>query len=343
VGSLARRLRLLLLAAAVAAPAGAQEEAPVRLTAGRFTFVSYPADAPLARSLLTAAQANDSFPGLPRPRQPVLVALAPDGDRFRQWIGPYAPEWGAAIAFPEARRVVMQGRRSGSDAGDPFAVLRHELAHLALHEAMGDLPPRWFDEGYAAYSAGEIDREEVLATNFALALRGVPTLDDLDGWFAAGERRAQTAYALSYRAVSDIAALDPKRGLSLFFVEWRARRTFDGALRAAYGTTLASFERAWTRRTRLRYGILALFADMTLGLVLFFALVFPLFWIRRRRDRRRMAALVAADEAAEEAARAGALEALLGSSGSAGSADSGGSPERQPPPKPWPGPGQSGS
>lgn len=295
-------------------PLRAQDEAPVRQVAGRFTFLSYPADAPLARSLLQAAQARDTFPGLPRPEQAVVIALAPDGERFREWIGPYAPEWGAAIAFPEARRIVMQGRRSGSDAGDPFSVLRHELAHLALYEYMGSLPPRWFDEGYAAYAARETAREELLAANFALALRGVPTLDELEEWFETGEGRAQTAYALAYRAVSDIAALDPQRGLSLFLAEWRTRRTFDGALRAAYGTTMARFEQGWMRRTRMRYGVLALFTDMTLGLVVFFAIMFPLYAARRRRYRRRLEALIAADVAAEaeaEAARASALDELL--------------------------------
>ena len=77
----------------------------------------------------------------------MVVAIAPDARRFREWVGPGTPEWGAAIAIPGEGRVVMQGRRAPSSAGDPVRVLRHELAHLALHEAMGELPPRWFEEG----------------------------------------------------------------------------------------------------------------------------------------------------------------------------------------------------
>src|SRR5918997_505454 len=72
------------------------------------------------------------------------------------------------------------GQRAGSDAGDPIEVLRHELAHLALHEWMGALPPRWFDEGYASYAANEWGRDELLATNLALFLRRMPSLDGLD-------------------------------------------------------------------------------------------------------------------------------------------------------------------
>ena len=275
----------------------------MRLDSGRFTVVAYPRDLPLARALLAAAAARDTFPGLPRSATPVLIAVAPDHATFREWVGPLAPEWGAAIAFPESRRIVMQGSRAGSDAGEPIAVLRHELAHLALHDALGDLPPRWFDEGYASYSAGELDRDEVLATNVALALRGTPTFAGLDSAFLHGSGEAQAAYALAYRAVADLAALDSARGLSLFLGYWKESESFEVAVRSAYGLTAAAFEKQWQQRTRRRYGALALFADFTLGVFFLLLLVVPLYVVRRRRDRSRMSALREADLAAEQRQR----------------------------------------
>ena len=298
---------ILSLAATPAAARAQAESAPgdaaFRVDSGRFTVVAYPRDAALARSVLHAALARDTFPGLPRPTTHVLIAIAPDRSAFREWVGPSAPEWGAAIALPEARRIVMQGSNAGSDAGDPIAVLRHELAHLALHEALGELPPRWFDEGYASYSAGELERDDVLATNVALALRGMPTLEELDSAFYRGENDAQSAYALAYRAVADLAALDPQRGLSLFFQYWKSSSSFDSAVRSAYGITAAAYEKQWRERTRRRYGALALFADLTLASFLMLALMLPLYLARRARDRRRMRALVEADEEAERRAQ----------------------------------------
>ena len=261
--------------------------------------------------------ANDTFPGLPPPAQRVLIAIAPDGHRFREWIGPSAPEWGAAVAFPDSRRIVMQGRSAGSDAGDPAEVLRHELAHLALHEYLGDLPPRWFDEGYASYAARELQRNEVLAANFALVLRRMPSFDELDERFGEGANAAQAAYALAYRAVDDLASIDRERGLALLFENWRRTRSLDRAMRATFGVTLGMFEDEWQRRTRRRYGALALFGDLTVAAVVMLLIVMPLYVARRRRDRRRMAALVAADTAAAAAAAATRaeqetiLEALL--------------------------------
>jgi hypothetical protein len=289
----------------------AQYDAPARIDRGRFTAVFYPTERALAVSLLDGAASQDTFPGLPRPHARVLVALAPDRRRFREWAGPEAPEWGAAIAFPESHRIVMQGRAAGSDAGDPREVFRHELAHLALHEFLGDLPPRWFDEGYAGYAAREWRREDVISANLGLALRGTPTFDELDNEFSQGATMAQEAYALSYRAVLDLAALDPVHGLSRFLANWRTEGTMDRAMRATYGLTLSDFEHRWQQQTRRRYGGLALVGDVTFAGLLMLVVVFPLYVIRRRRDRDRMAALVAADEAAERAHRASVIEALL--------------------------------
>ena len=282
-----------------------------RFDGGRFTVAAYPQDALLARSLLESAIARDTFPGLPRPTKRVVIAIAPDRHRFRAWIGPTAPEWGAAVAFPESSRIVMQGRDAGSDAGDPIDVLRHELAHLALHEALGDLPPRWFDEGYASYAANEVGRDAVLGANLALLFRGMPALDSLDAGFAGGSLRAEGTYALAYRAVAELAAQDPERGLTLFFKYWKATGRFEPAVRSAYGLTQTQFEEIWRTRTRRRYGGIALVADLSIAAALTLFLVMPFYVIRRRRDRLRMAALVRADEEAERRERASIIEALL--------------------------------
>jgi peptidase MA superfamily protein len=295
---------------AVTQHAGAQDSAS-RHDHGRFTILAYKTDELLAKALLASAVARDTFPGLARPTQRVVIAIAPDHRRFREWIGPTAPEWGAAVAFPESSRIVMQGRDAASDAGDPVEVLRHELAHLALHEALGDLPPRWFDEGYASYAANEVARDAVLGANLALLFRGMPPLDSLDAGFAGGSLRAEGTYALAYRAVAELAASDPERGLTLFFRYWKETGRFEAAVRSAYGITQGQFEEIWRARTRRRYGGLALAADLSIAAAVTLFIVMPFYVIRRRRDRLRMAALVRADEEAERRERESVIEALL--------------------------------
>lgn len=314
-----RRARVAAAAAALllvgaAAPVAAQDAGARRLDGGRFTVFAYPQDLPLARSLLVEAQARDTFPGLPRPSRRVVIAIAPDADRFRAWVGPYAPEWGAAIAFPEAQRIVMQGRSAGSDAGDPRVVLRHELAHLALHEGLGGLAPRWFDEGYASYAAGEWGRDEMLTLNLALALRRGRSFAALDSTFAAGGAAgARDAYALAHQAVAELASYDRSRGLALLFDAWRAEGNLERGIRRAYGVTLDGFEVNWQRRMRRRYGALAVATDLGVVGVALLALLFPLWYVRRRRVRARLAQMVAADALLERREREAAIEALLAS------------------------------
>lgn len=261
--------------------------------------------------MLAAAVSDDTFPGLPRPRARALIAIAPDARRFREWVGPSAPEWGAAIAVPDQQRIVLQGADAGSDAGDPIRVLRHELAHLALHEYLGDLAPRWFDEGYASYCAHEWSRGEVLSTSLWLVWHGIPPLDSLDAGFTGDATRAEAAYALSYRAVAELASLDPERGLTLFFRYWKAGGSMDLAIRRAYGLTEAAFQDRWRSRTMLRYGALATLANLSLLFALLGVVILPLYLVRLRRRRREIAAMVAAEDAADRAARASALAALL--------------------------------
>jgi len=283
-----------------------------RLDRGRFTFFFAPQDRQLATSLAERAIASDTFPGLPRPAQKVSITIAPDRRRFREMVGSVAPEWGSAVAFPDSRRIVLQGQGAGADAGNPVDVLRHELAHLALHEFVGNKPPRWFDEGYASFAAGEWGRQEILATNVALAIRGMPTLDELEDSFGGGATTAQSAYALSYSAVAELSRIGGTGGLTLFLGYWRGT-TMERAMRQAYGRTLAGFESDWRRNTRRQYGGLALVSNVALAGLLFLFILTPFYIARRRRDRLRLEKMRAAD-AITEAAERSAIDDLISGS-----------------------------
>jgi hypothetical protein len=293
--------------------AAAQATPALSLTAGRFTVSATAADERLARTMLAAAQARDTFPGLPRPAEPVRIDIAADAAQFRALVGPGAPEWGAAIAIPDERRIVMQGRRAGSDAGEPLAVLRHELAHLALHEAMGALPPRWFDEGYASVAAGEFTREQVFETSIGMVWRTLPSLDALEDGFLHGGVEAGWSYAMAYRIVSELEQLGGPAGLTNFFSYWKTTGSFEKAVRQAYGMTGDGFEKHWKQQTRKRYGALSVVTNISAALGLFAIILVPLFISRKRRDRRKLEAMRTADAAQEARERDSALQALLDS------------------------------
>lgn len=282
------------------------------ITAGRFSIVHFESESRLARSFADAALANDTFPGLARPAASVLILVAPDEETFRSWVGAGAPEWGDAIAFPALQRIVMRGRDAAGSGGDPRITLRHELAHLALNEALGPGIPRWFDEGYASYAAGEWGRDQVLATSFGLVWRGIPTLAGLDSGFFEGAERAQRSYALAHRAVAELAAMDKERGLALLLGHWRSEGSFERALRRAHGMSSLDFERHWKARIRRQFGALALAADLTVLTLALTIFLGPMWWQRRKRMQDRLERMREADRLQEERERASALATLLG-------------------------------
>jgi hypothetical protein len=144
----------------------------------------------------------------------------------------------------------------------------------------------------------------------ARAARRAP-FEQLEESFTGGATTAQSAYALSYRAVAEMASLDPERGLTLFFRYWENGKSLDAAMRQAFGMTLSGFEREFQSRVRRRYGALALFADLTLLFLVTGLAILPFFVARRARDRRRLRELLAADAAAERAERESILAVLL--------------------------------
>ncbi len=306
-------LQLLLVAVAVLPVAAAQADSTprggIRLDEGRFTVVADRRDERLARTMLRLALERDTFPGLPRPRLHALIAIAPDANAFRAWSGNSVGATVAGYAVPAEQRVVLKGAWAGGDTGGPGVVLRHELAHLALNEALGDLPPRWFDEGYADFATGDKYRTRGFETSVSMVWRTLPSMSELDAGFEGGATENSWAYSTSYLAVSELAALGGERALANFFASWKSSGSFEMALRQAYGMTGEAFDKHWHRQARRRYGALSVVTSLSLVVGFFSLLLAPMVIGKRRRDRARLEAM-RVSEASQEA-RQKALDEVL--------------------------------
>jgi hypothetical protein len=176
------------------------------------------------------------------------------------------------------------------------AVLRHELAHVALQRRLGDARvPRWFTEGYAVWTARQLDADAAWLLRLAFVFNRAPPLDSLELRWPAADQDARIAYLLSATAVQYLNGLASPDYFARLLDSWAADESFERALRATYLLTSAQFERLWRRHVRSSYGWL-LFLTQGVVLALFFTLlVLVLFAIRRRRDRRKLAALRASE------------------------------------------------
>jgi hypothetical protein len=253
---------------------------------GEILAVARAPDLTLAISLAEQAGAPRSWYGLGRRMPGPIRLIVVRGDApLAGFLHAPVPSWGAGFAVPGARTVVIR-----ADAGDPLLILRHELAHFALHDAVPVRVPLWFDEGYAAVAAGEWDRLEALRLNFTVARGSVPGFFELDRALRASRSDAEAAYALAASAVAMLARRNPERSLAPLLTRLEAGEGFDAAVLATTGSPLGRFEVEWQKDVRRRYGLFVWF--MAGGFWTLAALaVLAAVWLRRRRDRPRRAAL----------------------------------------------------
>ncbi len=216
---------------------------------------------------------------------PMRLVVVPDARRLDSLTLGRAPRWGAAVALPSLRTIVLR-----ADGRDLPRTLRHELAHLALHERVEVRVPLWFDEGYAGWAAGEWERLGVLELNLAVARGALPDFRALDGALRASETSADAAYALAYSAVSELARRNPTATLNPLMERLAAGEDFGAAVLATTGLTVDRFEEAWQRSIRRRYG-LATWLLAGGGWLLVAIAVLVLVHLRRRADLPRRQAL----------------------------------------------------
>jgi hypothetical protein len=248
--------------------------------------VAWPAQRAVAADLARLADRPTEWPGLGvRDPGPLRLIVVPDARLLDSLTAGRAPSWGAAIAVPGARTIVLR-----ADEGELARTLRHELAHLALHEAVPVRVPLWFDEGYAAWAAGEWDRLGTLELNLTVVRGAVPTLTGLDGALRGSASSADVAYALAVSAVAELARRNPTGTLTPLLRQLEAGEDFDAAVLSTTGLTMGRFEQEWQAALRRRYTLVNwLIAGG--GWLLVALLVAWQVRRRRRTDRVRRAAL----------------------------------------------------
>jgi Peptidase MA superfamily len=266
---------------------------------GPRTVVRYaPVDSPLAARVQALLESEARLPGLPLsvPRG-VTVLLAHSRAAFDAVTGGSVPDWRAGVSIPDRDLMVLPTRegRSLVDA-DGRRVLRHEWAHLALHQYLGALlVPRWFDEGYAQWASGGWDASEAWRLRLMLAFGRAPPLDSLSLDWPRDAMSADAAYLLAASAVAFLVQESGERGVTLFLGRWREDRSFEHALRRTFGLTSSQLEEDWRRDVRHRYGWLFVFSHSAVFWMALALVLLGMMRLRQSRNRERLARLRAGE------------------------------------------------
>jgi len=203
-------------------------------------------------------------------------------------IGLARPEsWVAGVADPASLRIALPIGAVRAE-NELRSTMRHEVAHLVLHEATDGNYPLWLTEGYAQLAAGRWGVDEAWRLRFAFAREGGDSLRRIRLRFRRGALDAEIDYMLAYTAVQQLYTMGGDPGLASLFRELASGRSFDGALRTVYGVTETQFEAAWRRSVTDRYGWLYLLSRASVFWILITLLVAWFSFLRFRRDRERM-------------------------------------------------------
>ncbi len=231
-----------------------------------------------------------------------MTTLAPEG-------APY-PRYASGVAYSDIELVLLSVTPPQANASqDLEEVFRHELAHLALQDAIGagHRVPRWFNEGLAVHLSRESSLLRIRTLSTAtLAGRLIP-LEELNRGFPSDAAAADLAYAEAADVVRFLLRQEDSDRFPALIARLRAGESFEPALHDAYGLDLPALEYEWREDVAKRYSFWPVFFSGTLiwgGVLVLLALGYR----RRRRQSRATLELWAREEAyAELRARENAL------------------------------------
>jgi len=226
-----------------------------------------------------------------------MATFAPSG-------APY-PEYAAGVAYSELGLVLLSltpvHAGQEQDLGEVF---RHELAHVALHDALnGQAVPRWFNEGFAVFASGESSYKRMKTLMMSTVGGSLIPLSELERTFPDDETKAEVAYAEAVDVLRFLVRREDLHRFRALITELREGKTFEQSVLDAYAVDLATLELEWRDDASRRYTFMPLLLSGTFFWVIALALA---VWAWRRRKRRDKVTLQrwAREEAVEDLQRA---------------------------------------
>lgn len=257
------------------------------------------ADAPAARTALTewVGQPVLSEVRVVVARTPgEMATLAPPN-------APY-PDYAAGVAYPEIGLVLLTVKPVHNNSQQDLAeVFRHELAHVALEDAVaGRAVPRWFNEGFAVVASGETSFVRMGTLVNATFSDRLLSLAQLERTFPANEDDAGVAYAEAADVVRFLIRRQELHRFRGLVSRLRDGETMDSALLNSYGEETATLESEWRDDVTRRY---AFFPALGSGSVIWAGTLglFALGWRKKRKKAQATLARWRKEEAAEDEMR----------------------------------------
>ena len=223
----------------------------------------------------------------------VLVRIARNPAQMAELSPTDAPPFAYAsgMAYPSLHLILLSMQAPETwEAPDLVETLRHELAHLALDEAVsGHHVPRWFNEGLAIEESGEHALARFKTLWDATLSHSLLPLAELDRSFPSDPAQVGIAYAESADVVRFLMRNDDRARFGSLVERVRAGSAFDRALDDAYDTDLRKLEYEWRDEVSHRYGLVPVLTGGGALWTLVSVLAVVAFVKRRRRSKAKLA------------------------------------------------------
>lgn len=230
--------------------------------------------------------------GLPPDSRPIQLVWVGSREELAQALGEPVPDWYAAVALPEQRRLILATQVAGTESR-LRATLRHELMHLAMAD-MGPEGyarlPAWFHEGCAEVFAGDIYLGDLGVSLAWRAFAGdLEPLSDFDEGFGRETVRAAVGYAQGQAFVARLRREYGARIVPALLQRVAAGASLDQALLAETDLSLVTHELKMRAALSSPLALLTdFYPQMFFLLALALLVAFPFIRAARRRRRREL-------------------------------------------------------
>lgn len=224
--------------------------------------------------------------------RPVDVFIAPSNRAFARLTGERIPHWGEGVADPGRSVIVLKSPHISSNYETFPSLVRHELIHIMVGQAMPDLRrlPRWFSEGIAIYFSNDPNFSSGEAISKALVTDSIIPLDEIDEVLTFQTEKARLAYEESFSAVAFLERQYGYEGLLTVLRGLRQGHTMAEVFADFLGVEFIDFEWQWYNYLEDEYRwrfLLQIETYIWVGILGLFLLAGAAIRLRNRRTMKR--------------------------------------------------------
>jgi hypothetical protein len=216
----------------------------------------------------------------------LTVAIVETQQQFDSLAGGRIPDWGAGAAVPARDLILLRRPMMNQYPGSLSDLLEHELAHIALHSRVnGKYIPRFIDEGFASWFAGEWTFTNITTVAAAQITRSLLSLQKIDDVNSFRQAQANLAYSQSYLVVFYIYQRFGELGFLDLLDAFASGKPVADAFRGALGISFWNFELDYRQFLASNYTIFTILSD-TMGFWIILAVIVVIGYLMVRKRKK---------------------------------------------------------